>query len=156
MPTEAQIRANRKNATKSTGPRTEKGKARVSKNAIKHGLLAKDSVVPGEDPAEFDRHVTLYEDTYNPRNCVEKALVHQIADAAWRIQRLSRIEATIITTAIERTRVYQRDFQTSRMREGHEGDLQLLGTSMFSSITRSKPTAFQAVSFKQFWMRMGG
>ena len=131
MPTEAQIRANRKNATKSTGPRTEKGKARVSKNALKHGLLAKDSVVPGEDPAEFDRHVTLYEDTYNPRNCVEKALVHQIADAAWRIQRLSRIEATIITTAIERTRVYQRDFQTSRMREGHEGDLQLLGTSMF-------------------------
>ena len=27
---------------------------------------------------------------------------------------------------------------------------------IFSSITRSKPTAFQAVSFKQFWMRMGG
>ncbi len=131
MPTEAQIRANRKNATKSTGPRTEKGKARVSKNALKHGLLAENSVIPGEDPAEFDRHVTLYEDTYNPRNCVEKALVHQIADAAWRIQRLSRIEATIITTTIERTRVYQRDFQTSRMREGHEGDLQLLGTSMF-------------------------
>ena len=30
------------------------------------------------------------------------------------------------------------------------------GDGKFSSITRSKPTAFQAVSFKQFWMRMGG
>ena len=132
MRTEKQIRASRENAKKSTGPRTPEGKARSSKNALKHGLLAQDSVIPGEDPAEFDRHLTTYEDTYLPRNCIEKELVRQIADAAWRMQRLTRIEATIITAAIERTRTYQQEVRRDRMREGHEGDLQLLGASMIS------------------------
>ena len=77
MATDAQIQANRENAKKSTGPRTPEGKARVSKNALKHGLLAQDSVIPGEDPAEFDRHLTTYQDTYFPRNCVEKEIVRQ-------------------------------------------------------------------------------
>ena len=47
------------------------------------------------------------------------------------MRRLSRIETTIITAAIERTRVYQEEFRRDRMREGHEGDLQLLGASMY-------------------------
>ena len=131
MRTKEQIRASRENAKKSTGPRTPEGKARSSKNALKHGLLSQDAVIPGEDPAEFDRHLTLYEDTYLPHNCIERELVRQIADAAWRMRRLSRIETTIITAAIERTRVYQEEFRRDRMREGHEGDLQLLGASMY-------------------------
>ncbi len=130
MATDAQIQANRENAKKSTGPRTPEGKARVSKNALKHGLLAQDSVIPGEDPAEFDRHLTLYEDTYNPANCVERELVLQIADSAWRIRRLSRIEATVMTAGIERTRVHQQTYRPERTREGHEGELQLLGAAM--------------------------
>lgn len=51
MATEKQIQANRNNAKKSTGPRTEKGKARVSQNALKHGLLARDAILPGEGHA---------------------------------------------------------------------------------------------------------
>ena len=132
MATDAQIQANRENAKKSTGPRTPEGKARVSKNALKHGLLAQDSVIPGEDPAEFDRHLATYEDTYLPRNCVEKEIVRQIADSAWRMRRLSRIEATVMTAGIERTRVHQETYRPERTREGHEGELQLLGAAMLS------------------------
>ena len=132
MRTEKQIHASRENAKKSTGPRTPEGKARSSKNALKHGLLSQDAVIPGEDPAEFDRHLTLYEDTYLPHNCIERELVRQIADAAWRMRRLSRIETTIIRAAIERTRTFQETVCPDRMREGHEGDLQLLGSSMYS------------------------
>ena len=50
--TAAQIEANRRNAQKSTGPKTERGKARAKLNAIKHGLTARTimSVLPQEDP----------------------------------------------------------------------------------------------------------
>ena len=131
MRTAKQTSASRENAKKSTGPRTTEGKARASKNALKHGLMAQDAVIPGEDPAEFDRHLTKLEDTYLPRNYVEKELVHQIGDTMWRIKRLSRIESAVISASIERTRVYQHDYRVERIRQGHEGDLQLLGESMF-------------------------
>ena len=49
MISEKQRRANRENAKKSTGPRTAEGKARSSKNGIKHGLLARDAVMADED-----------------------------------------------------------------------------------------------------------
>ena len=130
MRTEKQTSASRENAKKSTGPRTTEGKARASKNALKHGLMAQDAVIPGEDPGEFDRHLSKLEDTYLPRNYVEKQIVHQIADTMWRIKRLSRIETTVIGASIERTRVYQHDYRVDRIRQGREGDLQLLGESM--------------------------
>ncbi|MEJ2702101.1 MAG: hypothetical protein P8Z79_06625, partial [Sedimentisphaerales bacterium] len=54
MATEAQIKANRLNACKSTGPRTAEGKATVAKNATKHGLFTQDNVVISENQAQFD------------------------------------------------------------------------------------------------------
>ncbi len=84
MTTQAQTKANRNNAKKSTGPRTEDGKARVAKNALKHGLLARDTVLPGEDPAEFDRQLSALEADIHPANSLEFELVRQIADAQWR------------------------------------------------------------------------
>ncbi len=131
MRTQKQISASRENAKKSTGPRTTEGKTNSSKNALKHGLMAQDAVIPGEDPAAFDRHLSNVENTYLPRNYVEQQIVHQIADTMWRIKRLSRIETTVMSASIERTRVYQHDYRVERIRQGHEGDLQLLGESMF-------------------------
>jgi hypothetical protein len=52
---DAQIRANRLNAQRSTGPQTENGKAAVRYNALKHGLLAEASLLPGEDTTLFSR-----------------------------------------------------------------------------------------------------
>jgi hypothetical protein len=54
MATAAQVRANRSNGQKSTGPRTAAGKERASQNAVKHGLLAREAVIAGEDPEEFE------------------------------------------------------------------------------------------------------
>ena len=133
MRTEKQIKANRQNAKKSSGPRTQKGKTRTAQNALKHGLLAQDSVIPSEEAADFDNHLTAIEDSYLPRNRVEKEIVRQIADVMWRMQRLSRIESAAIAVSIERTRDVQKRLYPDRMKEGHEGEVQLLGTSMLNA-----------------------
>ena len=49
MASEAQIAANRANAQRSTGPRSEEGKARVAQNGLKHGLCSTRVLLPGED-----------------------------------------------------------------------------------------------------------
>ncbi len=133
MSTTEKIRANRENAKKSTGPRTAKGKTRSSQNALKHGLLAQDAVLPGEDPAEFDQHLTSFEDTYLPRNRVEKEIVRQIADVSWRMQRLSRIETAVIAAGIENTRRFDHD--TGPMPEDRQERTKILGWAI---LTRTK------------------
>ena len=51
------IIANRRNATRSTGPRTDAGKARSRLNGLKHGLRAQVLVLPDEDPAAFQERL---------------------------------------------------------------------------------------------------
>ncbi len=53
MASERQIAANRKNAQKSTGPRSSRGKKRASRNALRHGLTKPAS------GAEFERQAEL-------------------------------------------------------------------------------------------------
>ena len=54
MSSRKQRDANRRNALKSTGPKTAKGKAQAKMNALKHGLTAEEIVIPGEDGKKFD------------------------------------------------------------------------------------------------------
>jgi hypothetical protein len=51
MASERQIAANRRNARNSTGPKTEAGKKRASRNALRHGLASQGS------PAHFTEGV---------------------------------------------------------------------------------------------------
>jgi hypothetical protein len=56
-----QIEANRRNVLKGTGPRTEGGKKRSRRNAIRHGLTAESVIGVLEDPKDyraFERSVT--------------------------------------------------------------------------------------------------
>ncbi len=137
MTTDAQTRANRANAKKSTGPNTPEGKARSSKNALKHGLLARDAVLPGEDPADFDRQLTALEDWALPRNPLEHEICRQIVDAQWRMQRLSRIETAIITADINHVLRRDRAKGAAAVEPGREGDNKLLGRAMLIGGTQS-------------------
>jgi hypothetical protein len=53
MSSQRQIEANRKNAQLSTRPRNADGKARVASNALKHGLTARQIVLPHESSEDF-------------------------------------------------------------------------------------------------------
>ena len=132
MATKAQIKANCENAKKSTGPRTEEGKARVSLNALKHGLLAQDAVLPEEDPAEFDRQLRDLERDLRPENSLEFELVRQIVDAQWRMRRLVRIETAFLSGAIEAQRRHEEIFHSDNIPSGREGETQLLGAGLLN------------------------
>jgi len=90
-----QLLANRRNAKKSTGPKTREGKLTTSKNAIQHGLDAEKFVVIGEkinDLIEFrDRLI----DHLKPQGIQEEIIVSKIIDVAIRLRRIPIIEAGI-------------------------------------------------------------
>jgi hypothetical protein len=101
MPTDKQLQANRRNARKSTGPRTAQGKAASAANALKTGLYAKSIVIPGEDPAELQTLTTQYLNTYRPTSPDERALIDTLIANEWLLRRLRRCEAQLWTRSIE-------------------------------------------------------
>ena len=95
MSSEAQIRANRANAQKSTGPRSVEGKAVSRFNALKHGMDAASVVLPGEDPAEYEAMVANYEEELQPETPSERFHVDTMIQANWQKQRLLRAQAEL-------------------------------------------------------------
>jgi hypothetical protein len=87
------INANRRNARKSTGPKTPQGKLVSSQNAITHGLhCARRVLLPGESKAEFLLVREGFIDSLEPMNAAELFLVERITLAEWKLQRLHRTE----------------------------------------------------------------
>jgi len=89
---EAQIKANRENAKRSTGPRTEQGKARSRLNALRFGLTADTIVLPGEDPEELEMLYARIFDDLEPEGDFEEQLVQRIFCCLWRLRRCERVE----------------------------------------------------------------
>ncbi len=87
------IDANRRNAKKSTGPRTPEGKSRSRFNGLRHGLAATVPVLPGEDPAAFQARVDAVMESVAPQNQVEVDLLERVAATTWSFERATRAEA---------------------------------------------------------------
>jgi hypothetical protein len=88
-----QIEANRRNAQKSTGPKTAQGKNKTRFNAVVHGLTAERFVVAHEDESEFDAFREDFFAEHQPAGPTETFLVEQMIAAAWRIRRIRNTEA---------------------------------------------------------------
>lgn len=95
MTSEKQISANRRNAKKSTGPKTDRGKAASRNNAFKHGLLSTEITVPGEDPKKFAYLKSELTAELDPLGFQEAEIVERMAVLMWRLRRLYRAEAEI-------------------------------------------------------------
>ena len=79
-----------------TGPTSAEGKAVVAKNAIKHGIFAKEVIIDSgdgqEDPAEYHRLLQGLQDDLKPVGQMEQLLVEKIAVNWWRLRRVLRFE----------------------------------------------------------------
>ena len=87
MSTEAQIAANRQNAQKSCGPRTEAGREASSYNHRIHGLSGEFRVMPGESQHKFDFMLNVYLGEHNPETLTEHKLVERMAEHQWLAER---------------------------------------------------------------------
>ena len=97
MATEKQIAANRQNAKSSTGPRTEYGKRRSRRNAMRHGLTAETVIDVLEDPAGYKAlQRAIYAD-YRPRSNFELQLVGRLVSLLWRLRRAVAIESGLLS-----------------------------------------------------------
>lgn len=98
-----QMAANRRNAGKSTGPRTARGKAVSRLNGLKHGLSARIIVLPHEDQRlyEAQRH-ELFE-RLGPEGALEAELVERLAQLLWRLARAPLAETAVFADAFEKS-----------------------------------------------------
>jgi hypothetical protein len=100
MATPAQILANRANAQKSTGPRSDEGKAASRFNALKHGLDAQSIILPGEDPADYEALARDYDRSFRPTTPTERFHVDTLIRADWQKRRLQLVEADLYRTVL--------------------------------------------------------
>ena len=86
-------------ANRSTGPRTAAGKQRSSLNALTHGLTAASPVLATEDPAAYQLHCRQFFEEYKPATPTETQLTQELADTAWRLNRIPALEAALLDRA---------------------------------------------------------
>jgi hypothetical protein len=118
--------ANRKNAQRSTGPKTEAGKARSRGNAIKHGFFVQEMSLQRwcfrEDFRKAERWFQELVDHYQPVGPVEKTLVEMIAECCWKMRRLQIAESASVKLDIGRE---QEHFRASQ--SGEKDQLFMIG-----------------------------
>ncbi|QDV36513.1 hypothetical protein [Tautonia plasticadhaerens] len=110
MASTRQIEANRRNAAKSTGPRTAEGKARVSRNALSHGLAGHGVVLTDEQLAAVEERKRDWFPDYRPDSPAER----------WRFERIC-IESVRLDTCLHRA-VAARDELARRASEAWDED----------------------------------
>ncbi len=114
MASQAQIDANRRNARKSTGPRTPEGKDRSSRNGVLHGLTAEKHFLSGEDPADFEALLARFRADWKPVTVTEESLVERMAAAHWRVRRFAAMEAGLFNLSFETDPMPERYNQQGR------------------------------------------
>src|SRR5215510_7295662 len=103
MATEKQIVANQQNAKHSSGPRTESGKRRSRRNAIRHGLMAETVIDSLEDAADYKAFERAIKSDYSPQTAIEGQLVSRLASLLWRLRRAVIVESGLLNIQAETT-----------------------------------------------------
>jgi hypothetical protein len=153
MTSDRKAEANRRNARKSTGPKTPEGKAAVRLNALKHGLLSQEILLPDEDAeALWDLDERLRAEL-QPVGELENLLVDRIVSLTWRLRRLGRVEAGIF--AWERSGALAEQAESeARVYEG-QSDPEFSMQFAHSAITKIYDEEKHKVALERVWRHRG-
>jgi hypothetical protein len=121
-------------AKSSTGPRTDLGKERSKRNAIKHGVFSKVAVLKDEPKEEFDfLRKGLYED-YQPEGAIEEVLVEKLATILWRQRRVLMAEGAEIRKGTEFLKWNQERKVQEEIKKKTSSDIFFSGPSLMDRI----------------------
>ncbi len=122
MATAAQTEADRRKSQRSTGHKSDNGKDRVRRTAIKHGMAALTiiPVLPHEDPRDLGERIQTLDSDLQPQNAGERILVHHAARLSYSIDRGERMETAHMSRRARRARrdrLLEIDAQRQQLRE---------------------------------------
>jgi hypothetical protein len=101
MRSEKQIEASRRNGALSRGPLTPEGKAVTSRNAITHGLKARDVLLRHESPQQFEQLLNSNIARFAPQDDTEMRIVEEYSVAEWRLRRAWTLIAALIDNRMD-------------------------------------------------------
>src|SRR6516225_4152854 len=104
-----QIEANRRNALKSTGPKTEAGKQASRCNALRHGLTAETVIGALEDAEDYEAFEAAITADYDAQSAVERELVLRLASILWRLRRATTMETGLFEIQAQHLRDYRQN-----------------------------------------------
>ena len=94
------IQASRRNGARSREPKTPAGKSRSSQNAIRHGLLAKGTVLSNESQENFQALLDQHIERFAPLDGVAFGMIEEMASSCWRLRRAWIIEKDLFDKAL--------------------------------------------------------
>jgi hypothetical protein len=97
---EARLAANKANSARSTGPKTEEGKARSRANSLKHGLTGAGVVLLEGDQAEVETRFEALRDEWLPQSTLGTMLIRKIATLSVRSERAAERENATIAERV--------------------------------------------------------
>ena len=108
-----QIDTNRRNALKSTGPKTEAGKQVSRCNAVRHGLTAETVIGALEDAEDYKAFEAAITADYDAQSAVERELVLRLASLLWRLRRATTIETGLFEIQADHLSNFRRTHHVS-------------------------------------------
>src|SRR5438270_9666809 len=99
---EAQLSANRANALRSSGPKSEPGREKSRANALKHGLTGAGVVLPEADAAEVERRAAAFAAETNASGEIGQTLARLAALHSVRMERGADQQAAALTEHVRR------------------------------------------------------
>jgi len=95
------LQANCRNAKLSKGPKTKEGKAKSKMNALKHGLTAKELILPGENEKQFKELRKALKREYKPETATQQVCFRQVVQSAWCLLRAAKADPFIIKGVLQ-------------------------------------------------------
>src|SRR6266699_2119100 len=115
MTTQLKSDTARENGAKSQGPKTAEGRAKSSRNAVKHGLSSRNPLVlECENDDDFQALHNNQMEIHRPATPAEQDLVDQMVAARWRILRLQSLESDLLDPELRRKKEIERRLDRGR------------------------------------------